>query len=320
MKIGNINIENNIFLAPMAGITDMTFRVICKNEGCGMTYTEMVSSKGLYYKDEKTAELMKIANEEKPCTVQIFGSDPDIMGQVIEQYVDPKASIIDINMGCPAPKVTKNGDGSSLMKNPKLIGQIVRKVSQSTSKPVTVKIRKGWDEININAVEIAKIAEENGAKAITVHGRTRQQFYSGISDIEIIREVKKSVSIPVIGNGDIFTVQDAKRMFEYTECDAIMVGRGSMGNPWIFSQINQYLENGIVISKPCTNEKIDKIIEHYNLLIKNIGEVIAIKEMRKHVAWYLKGIDNSNNVKMTINSCQSLEEVMTVLENFRKRN
>jgi len=242
MKIGNVTLDNNIFLAPMAGITDIPFRLLCKEQGCGLTYTEMVSAKGIYYNDEKTKKLTAVDAAEGKVALQIFGSDPVIMAKVTEQLNDSDACIIDINMGCPTPKITKNGDGCALMRQPELVGKIVREVSKASVKPVTVKIRKGWDENRINAVEIARIAEENGAAAITVHGRTREQFYSGKADWSIIREVKQSVSIPVIGNGDVFTPEDARRMFEETNCDAIMIGRGAQGNPWIFRKIIKYLE------------------------------------------------------------------------------
>lgn len=318
MKIGNVEINNKVFLAPMAGVTDLPFRILCKKEGCGMTYTEMVSAKGLYYQDKKTEELLRISEIEKPCAIQIFGSDPDIMGEIALRLSGSKADIIDINMGCPTPKIVKNGDGCALMKNPKLIGQIIRKVSNNTDKPVTIKIRKGWDQNSVNAVEIAKIAEDNGAKAVTVHGRTREQFYGGKADWDIIKEVKKAVTIPVIGNGDVFTPEDAKNMLDYTGCDAVMIGRGARGNPWIFKRTIRYLETGELLSEPTYSEKIEKIFEHFNLMIEYKGEKTALKEMRKHIAWYLKGIKDSSKIKGQINKLNDFEEIKKILIQYRE--
>jgi nifR3 family TIM-barrel protein len=240
MKIGNVLLENNVFLAPMAGVTDMPFRILCKEQGCGLLYTEMISAKGIYYNDIKSFKLAHIDPVEEPTALQIFGSEPDIMAKVAEKLSQLNTAIIDINMGCPTPKITKNGEGSALLRNPELVGKIVKEVSKASSKPVTVKIRKGWDDNSVNAVEIAKIAEDNGAAAITVHGRTREQFYSGKADWETIKNVKKAVSIPVIGNGDIFSEEDALKMLKDTGCDAVMVGRGAQGNPWIFKKIIRY--------------------------------------------------------------------------------
>lgn len=297
MKIGNIELHNNIFLAPMAGITDMPFRRICKKYGAGLVYSEMVSAKGLYYNDRKTAELMQIASDERPCAIQIFGSEPDIMAEVIPKVMEYKPEIIDINMGCPAPKIANNGDGSALLKNPELVGKIVRKVSDASPVPVTVKIRKGWDENSINAVEISKIAEANGAAAVAVHGRTRFEYYSGKADWDIIHEVKKSVSIPVIGNGDIWTAEDAKRLIDYTGCDAIMVARGAQGNPFIFRQINELFKNGSVSYFPIAKERLNQALEHAEALAEHKGEERGIKEARKHMAWYIKGLPNVSRLK-----------------------
>ncbi|MBQ3463625.1 MAG: tRNA dihydrouridine synthase DusB [Clostridia bacterium] len=288
MKIGTLITENNIFLAPMAGITDLPFRKICRRYGASLVYTEMVSAKGLHYRDKKTPQLMKIDGDERPCALQIFGSDADIMAEVVPQVMEFKPDIIDINMGCPTPKIVNNGDGSALLKTPEKIGEIVRKVSDTSPIPVTVKIRKGWDSDNINAVEVAKIIEQNGAAAIAVHGRTREEYYSGKADWDIIRQVKNAVKIPVIGNGDIKTPPDAKRMIDETGCDAVMIGRGAQGNPFLFRQIAEYLETGEVTYNPTPREKLTQMIEHINMLIDEKGEYIGIREARKHIAWYIK--------------------------------
>lgn len=276
MKIGNLTFENNIFLAPMAGVTDISFRGLCKEMGCGLVYTEMVSAKALYYGSENTQTLLRIADEEKPVAAQIFGREPDVMARICEEYLNNRKDIciIDINMGCPAPKIVKNGEGSALMKEPELAYDIVRTIKKVSTKPVTVKFRKGFDEDNINAVEFAKGMEQAGADAIAVHGRTRKQMYQGKADWDIIKRVKDSVSIPVIGNGDVFSPEDAIRMKRTTNCDGIMIARGSQGNPWIFRQINNLL-NGEVIQEVSDNEKIEMCIRHYELAIKyDWGEVV----------------------------------------------
>lgn len=316
MQIGNIQLQNNVFLAPMAGVTDLPFRLLCKEQGCGLVYTEMVSAKGLYYEDKKTETLLQIDEREKPVAVQIFGSDPDIMAQIANEAASTGASIVDINMGCPTPKIVKNGEGSALMLNPNLVGRIVKAVSQAVHLPVTVKVRKGWDEGSINADEIAMIAEENGAKAVTVHGRTREQFYSGKADWDIIKQVKQSVKIPVIGNGDIVTPQDAKRMLEYTGCDGIMIGRGAQGNPWIFSRVIHYLNTGELLPEPTPQEKINKAIENVRLLVQYKGEYVGIREARKHVAWYIKGLRNAARVKEAVNRITTLSEMENLLREY----
>lgn len=313
MKIDNLILDNPVFLAPMAGVTDLSFRLICKEMDCGMVYMEMVSSKGLYYNDKKTEGLLQIHPKEKPVALQIFGSDPDIMAKAAYMLNDRENAILDINMGCPTPKIVKNGDGSALMKNPKLAGEIVRAVVKESIKPVTVKIRKGWDENNINAVELAKILEENGAKAIAVHGRTREQFYSGKADWDIIKKVKEAVNVPVIGNGDVFSVQDGIDMLNQTKCDGIMIGRGSQGNPWLFKRLVHYMKNGDLLPEPTAKDKILMAIKHMELVINYKGERIGIKEMRKHIAWYLKGLRGTASLRNHINTIGTKEEMKNVL-------
>lgn len=319
MKIGNLQVDNIVFLAPMAGVTDMPFRVLCKEQGCGLVYTEMVSAKGMHYNDDKSTSLTLLNEKEKPGAVQIFGSDPEIMAEVAAKLNKSDASIIDINMGCPAPKITKNGEGSALMKRPDLVAQIVKAVVSVSEKPVTVKIRKGWDDSLVNAVEIAQIAQENGACAVSVHGRTREQYYSGKADWNIIKQVKQAITIPVIGNGDIIGPKEAKRMLEETGCDAIMIGRGAQGNPWIFEKINKYLEEGVFISDPTSEEKIDTIIRHMNMLIEHKGERTAILEMRSHIAWYIKGMRDAAYTKQKIFKLTDKDEIITLLKEFLLR-
>ncbi|NLL06325.1 MAG: tRNA dihydrouridine synthase DusB [Clostridiaceae bacterium] len=316
MKIGNVLLENNVFLAPMAGVTDMPFRILCKEQGCGLLYTEMISAKGIYYNDIKSFKLAHIDPVEEPTALQIFGSEPDIMAKVAEKLSQLNTAIIDINMGCPTPKITKNGEGSALLRNPELVGKIVKEVSKASSKPVTVKIRKGWDDNSVNAVEIAKIAEDNGAAAITVHGRTREQFYSGKADWETIKNVKKAVSIPVIGNGDIFSEEDALKMLKDTGCDAVMVGRGAQGNPWIFKKITNHLKSNVKLSDISSKGRIEMIKRHMQMLVNIKGEVSGIREMRKHIAWYVKGMRNSAALKEKVFRAVSQEEVIYLLEEF----
>lgn len=316
MKIGSLQTENNIFLAPMAGVTDMPFRRICRRWGAGMVYSEMVSAKGLYYNDKKTAELMRIAPDERPCAIQIFGSDADIMAEVIPKVMEFKPDIIDINMGCPTPKIVNNGDGSALLKNPELIGKIVRSVSDASPVPVTVKIRKGWDSDSVNAVTVAKIIEDNGAAAIAVHGRTRAEFYSGTADWDIIRSVKNAVKIPVIGNGDIKTAPDAKRMMEYTGCDAVMVGRGAEGNPFIFKQIDEYLKTGTVTFSPTPLDRLTQMTEHIEMLVNQKGESRGIKEARKHIAWYIKGLPSASRFKAEVFKIDNIATMRQALTEY----
>lgn len=318
MKIGNVNIENPVALGPMAGVTDLTFRIICKELGCGIVFTEMVSAKGIYYNDDKTKQLMKIEEKEHPVALQIFGSDPEIMAKVAMKINGHNHDILDINMGCPTPKIVKNGDGSALMKNPELVGRIVKRVVSASDKPVTVKIRTGWDEDSINAVEIAKIIEASGAKALSIHGRTREQFYTGKANWKIIKKVKSAISIPVFGNGDIFSPEDAKEMKEITSCDGLMIARGAQGNPWIFKRVIHYLKTGDIMPPPTTKEKIDMCKKHLSMLIENKGEHVAIREMRKHCAWYLKGIKHSARVRNKINTATSAETIEKFLEEIPK--
>lgn len=308
---------NKVHLAPMAGVTDLPFRLICKSYGADGLTTEMVSAKGLYYKDKKTESLMRLDEREKPSAIQIFGSEPDIMAEIAPIVASFGASAIDINMGCPMPKIVNNGDGSALMKNPQLAGRVVRAVTDSVNIPVTVKIRKGWD--SDTAAEFAKVLEANGAKGITVHGRTREQFYQGTADWDTIKAVKRAVKIPVIGNGDILTGMDAMRMFEYTGCDGVMVGRGAQGNPFIFRQIKEYLKTGKMTYFPTFREKMEQAIEHTKLLCAEKGERRGVPEARKHIAWYIKGIPHSNELKAKVFTLTSLEELLNILGNSAKR-
>lgn len=316
MKIGNLELKNKVFLSPMAGVTDLPFRLICKEQGCGLLYTEMINGKALCYDDENTKKMIKIEEEEHPVAVQIFGSEPDFMGRAAEIMNDYSNEILDINMGCPAPKVVKNGDGSALMKNPKLAEKVLNAVVKNSKKPVTLKIRKGWDDNSVNAVEIAKIAEACGISALAIHGRTREQFYTGKADWDIIAEIKKNLNIPVIGNGDVFTVEDSINMLDKTGCDAIMIGRGAQGNPWIFKRINHYMNTGEILPEPTLNEKISTAIKHLKLAVEEHGEYVAVREMRKHIAWYLKGLRNSAKLRDEINKIEDYQEVVSKLEYY----
>lgn len=318
MKIANLEFKNNVFLAPMAGVTDIVFRGICKEMGCGLVYTEMVSSKGLYYGSENTEKLLKVSEIEKPVAVQLFGSDPYIMAKACEMFNDnDDICIIDINMGCPVPKIVKNGEGSALMKNPKLAQDIIREMKKATPKPVTVKFRKGFTSCEVNAVEFAKAVEEAGIDAIAVHGRTREQMYEGKADWDIIKQVKDSVAVPVIGNGDVFSVEAAVNIVETTGCDGIMVARGVMGNPWLFREIKQALAGEKVIY-PTDAEKVDMCIKHLKLAVNYFGEDKAVREMRKNIGWYVKGIKNCTDVKNLINAEKSSENVIDILLKYKE--
>lgn len=320
MKIKDIEFKNNIFLAPMAGIADRAFRELCINFGAGYTVTEMVSSKGLTMGDKKSSELLTLGEIENPAGAQIFGDDPQIMAEAAVKCLDFHPQIIDINMGCPAPKIAMNGGGASLMKNPKLAGEIVKAVSEAVSVPVTVKIRKGWDDESVTAVELAQIAEQNGASAIAVHGRTRMQMYSGKVDYDIIAKVKKAVSIPVIGNGDITDEQSATIMLEKTNCDAIMIGRGALGNPWIFRKINAYLGECRVLPEVGINEKMVVMLKHIQKIIEYKGEYTAMREARHHAAYYTKGIRGGAALRKEISTFEHFEQLEELAYKIAKEN
>ena len=316
LKIGNVELPNNLILAPMAGVTNRPFRIICKKYGAGMVCTEMASSRAMFHNDLKTKRLLNTEGEERPISMQIFGSDEESMMYATEQ-ISKIADIVDINMGCPAPKVVKNGDGSKLLLDLEKAEKILIAVVNKSIVPVTLKIRKGWDKENIVAVEIAKIAERVGISAITVHGRTRSEFYTGKADWDIIKKVKENVKIPVIGNGDVIDGETAKRMFEYTGVDGIMIGRGSFGRPWIFKEIMEYLENGKKIEEPTNQEKLEVIKQHIDLAVEEKGE-IAVKELRKHIAWYTKNLKNSSEFRNSINQIETKEELVNKLDEYFK--
>ena len=315
MNIGNVKLENNVFLAPMAGVTDLPFRVVCKGFGAGLVYSEMVSAKALHYGDKKTAELLKTSDAEAPLCVQIFGSDPAVMAEGAQKALATGAKIVDINMGCPAPKVANNGDGSSLLKDVGLIGRIVRAVSDAAGVPVTCKIRSGFDEV-ADVERIAKTIEQSGAAAIAVHPRTRKMYYSGHSDWNIIADVKKAVSIPVIGNGDVNCAADAKRMLDTTGCDAVMIGRGARGNPFIFREVLTLLRDGKTCPPPTVDEKMNTLKKQINMLCNQKGEYIGIREARKHVAWYIKSLPDSAAVRNDVCKTESLDALMDLLNNY----
>ena len=316
LKIGNVTLDNPLILAPMAGVTDLPFRLLCKEQGAGLLCMEMVSAKAIYYRNKNTEQLMEIDPRENPVSLQLFGSEPDLLAEIAAQIEDRPFDILDFNMGCPVPKVVNNGEGSALMKNPKLVEEILSKMVKATKKPVTVKFRRGFDEDNINAVEIAKIAEACGVAAVAVHGRTRQQYYSGKADWDIIRQVKDAVKIPVIGNGDLLSADDVVRMKEQTGCDGFMIGRGAQGNPWIFKQILHKLETGQDLPKPTIQEVARMVINHAYKQLEVKGEYTGIREIRKHAAWYTAGYKNSSKLRGRINEVETIEQLESLFEEF----
>ena len=316
LQIGNVKLENDLILGPMAGVTDLPFRLLCKEQGAGLLCMEMVSAKGIMYNNKNTKILLTIDERERPVSLQLFGSDPDIISEQAKRIEELPFDILDINMGCPVPKIVNNGDGSALMKNPLLAGEIIEKTARAIQKPVTVKIRKGFDEEHINAVEMAHIAQESGAAAIAVHGRTREQYYSGKADWEIIRKVKEAVKIPVIGNGDVWTPQDAIDMRKQTGCDGVMIGRGAQGNPWIFKQILHYEQTGELLEKPSPQEVTEMILRHEKMQMEFKGEYIGMREIRKHAAWYTAGYKNSAKLRGKINETETYEELKELLSHL----
>lgn len=314
LKIGSVELPNNLILAPMAGVTDLPFRLLCREQGAGLLCMEMVSAKAIYYRNRNTEALLTIHEQEPPVSLQLFGSDADIISEMAKQIEERPFSILDLNMGCPVPKVTGNGEGSALMKDPKLVEEIVRKTVRAIRKPVTVKIRKGFDEGHINAVEIAKIAEANGASAVAVHGRTREQYYSGKADWDIIRQVKEAVRIPVIGNGDVVSPETAEAMLQETGCDGIMIGRGAQGNPWLFRQILHWMETGEKEEKPAIEEIKSMILRHARLLEEYKGTYTGIREMRKHVAWYTAGCPGSAKLRARVNEVESFSQLEDLIQ------
>ena len=315
-KIGNVELNGKLVLGPMAGVTDLPFRVLCKENGVALTYTEMVSAKGFKYKNKNTEELITVDERERPTSLQIFGSDADIMGEMAAAINERNFDILDVNMGCPVPKVVNNGEGSALMEHPEKIAKIVKSLKKNSKKPVTIKIRAGFTVANKNAVEVAKMAEQAGVDAIAVHGRTRSQYYSGQADWAIIKAVKEAVSIPIIGNGDVVTELDAKRMLEETGCDGIMIARGARGNPWIFNRINTYLEKGEILPPPTADEFLNMILRQATWMIEYKGLYTGVREMRKHIAWFTAGYPNSTRLRGEVNKLETYEDLKKLMENY----
>ena len=323
LQIGNVTLENNLILAPMAGVSDLPFRLLCREQGAGLVCMEMVSAKAILYKNRNTEELLTIDPKEHPVSLQLFGSDPDIISEIAKQIEERPFDILDLNMGCPVPKVVNNGDGSALMKNPRLAGEIIEKTVRAIKKPLTVKIRKGIDDAHVNAVELAHIAQESGAAAVAVHGRTREQYYAGHADWDIIRQVKEAVSIPVIGNGDIRTPEDVAAMAEQTGCDGYMIARGAEGNPWIFRQILHYFETGEHLARPDFSEVTEMLLRHAKMQIDCKGDYTGIREIRKHAAWYTAGYRNSSKLRGRINEVENYEQLEALfreVESYNEKN
>ena len=319
LRIGNVTMENPLVLGPMAGVTALPFRLLCKEMGCGLLYTEMISAKALYYKNKNTLPLLETDPKEQPLAVQLFGSEPELMADMAKTLEDKGYQFIDINMGCPVPKIVNNHEGSALMKEPVLVGKIIETMAKAVSLPVTVKFRKGFTEETANAVEIARIAQESGAAAVAVHGRTREQFYSGNADWDIIRKVKQAVSIPVIGNGDVTDVDSYLRMKEETGCDGVMIGRAAKGNPWVFQQISTYIHTGERIGKPELSEVIDMMLRHARMMVEFKGEYTGIREMRKHLAWYTQGYPGSSKLRAKVSEIETYKDIETLLADYAEK-
>lgn len=313
LRIGDVVLDNNIILAPMAGVTDLPFRLLCAENGVGLSCMEMVSAKAILYRNRNTESLLEIHPDEGKVSLQLFGSEPDIVGEMAKQIEERPFAILDLNMGCPVPKIVNNGEGSALMKNLPLAGRLIEKTVRAVKKPVTVKIRKGFDEAHVNAVELAHIAQESGAAAVAVHGRTREQYYAGTADWDIIRRVKEAVSIPVIGNGDVTDGESAARMLTETGCDGVMVGRAARGNPWIFAEIKAFLESGEILERPSAEQVKEMILRHSRLQLACKGEYIGIREMRKHVSWYTTGYPHSAKIRLRINEAETMKDLEEVL-------